>query len=208
MKKCILLIDMDGVTCDWVRRIVSMFEAKYPDRKMLPYEELTQFYIETMHPPEWSEDIREVMNGKGFYHSLEPIPGAIESLKDIEENCLDFIDPFICSSPSVATGRNYSHSDKVRWVNDHLGSFWAHRLILTKDKTLVRGHILIDDKPKIEGAMTPTWQHLVYAQPWNEEHQVRFTWDGWSNFRDTVLAPSFGAKKEPEREKSGIILLS
>ena len=40
---------------------------------------------------------------------------------------------------------------QFEWVEEHLGRDWTLRLILTRDKTVVNGHILIDDKPKITG---------------------------------------------------------
>ena len=36
-------------------------------------------------------------------------------------------------------------------MEEHLGSEFTKRVILTRDKTLVRGDVLIDDKPTIGG---------------------------------------------------------
>jgi hypothetical protein len=41
----------------------------------------------------------------------------------------------------------------------------VNRVILTHDKTLVRGDVLIDDKPGITGNMIPAWKHLVFDSP-------------------------------------------
>lgn len=215
MSKAYILIDMDGVICNWVGKLKENFEAKYPDRKMLPIEQMTKFYVEDLHAPEWKDDIKNIVYTQGFYSSLEPITGAIEALKDIENNCLDFVEPFICSSPEVQYDLQLCHSEKAAWVDAHLGKFWTKRLILTKDKTLVRGHLLIDDKPEITGAMMPTWSQIVYDQPWNKSVQgedgVAFSWSEWPSFRDDVLAPNFGENQPriiaPTKD-SGIILLN
>lgn len=211
MSKCVLLIDMDGVTCNWTAKLRENFEAKFPDRKMLPESQLTQFYVEDLHPAEWRDDMRAIVQEKGFYSSLSPMEGAVESFKDIEQNCLGFIEPFLCSSPEVEYEAQLCHSEKAAWVEKHLGHFWTKRLILTKDKTLVRGHILIDDKPGITGALEPTWSQLVYAQPWNEKAAAgvlpRFTWADWPSFRDNILAVNFGSEKGPASNGSGIIIL-
>jgi 5'-nucleotidase len=37
------------------------------------------------------------------------------------------------------------------WVKNHLGKHWLKKLILTADKTIVKGHLLIDDKVDIKG---------------------------------------------------------
>lgn len=41
------------------------------------------------------------------------------------------------------------------------------RLILTHDKTLVYGDVLVDDKGIITGAVTPAWKHLIHDQSHN-----------------------------------------
>ena len=44
----------------------------------------------------------------------------------------------------------------------HLGQEWARKVILTADKTLVSGAVLIDDKPKITGAPArPDWKQTI-----------------------------------------------
>ena len=37
------------------------------------------------------------------------------------------------------------------WVEKHLGQEFVEQVILTRDKTLISGDILIDDKPDIIG---------------------------------------------------------
>ena len=41
------------------------------------------------------------------------------------------------------------------------------------DKTLVRGDVLIDDKPHVTGSNAPTWQHLLYDAPYNRDIERR-----------------------------------
>ena len=207
MSKCVLLIDMDGVLCDWAGKLRENFVKAYPERNLLPHEKLVKFYVEELHAPDWHDDIKAVIQAKNFYSDLEPLPRAIEALKDMEEYCSDFLEPFICSSPDVDSTDLCCHTEKAAWVEKHLGSFWTKRLVLTKDKTLVRGHFLIDDKPKIEGKLAPTWNHVVYSQPWNAEHEFRFTWDDWGDFRDQVIIPKFKEDNTAE-EKSVIVLPS
>ena len=40
---------------------------------------------------------------------------------------------------------------QYHWVEKHLGKSWVERIILTRDKTMVAGHILIDDTEHIAG---------------------------------------------------------
>lgn len=191
MSKCILLIDMDGVVADWMEGLRSKFELENPGLKMAQASEFEEYHVRNKHP-EWYDKVSSAMHTKGLYSSLPVMPGAVEALKDIEQNCLDFIDPFLCSSPETEYEDQLCFSEKASWVDKHLGRFWTEKLILTRDKTLVRGHILVDDKPTITGAMNPTWEHLVYKQSWNAEHgDLRFSWSDWSEFRDLALKPIY-----------------
>lgn len=44
------------------------------------------------------------------------------------------------------------------WVEKHLGRDFLEQVILTRDKTLITGDILIDDKPDILGE--PPWNFV------------------------------------------------
>lgn len=39
------------------------------------------------------------------------------------------------------------------WVEKHLGRDFLEQVILTRDKTLIAGDLLIDDKPDIQGEL-------------------------------------------------------
>lgn len=60
-------------------------------------------------------------------------------------------------------------------------------MIVTKDKTLVHGDLLIDDKPRVTGTRSPAWQHVLYDQPYNRHVDAqRMTWSTW---REVLLRP-------------------
>ena len=102
--------------------------------------------------------IEQVMTEAGFYTRLEPIPGAKQELKAAVKAGHDVrivSAPYI-SNPTCA-------SDKLAWIAKHYGTHWASRVILTNDKTVVHGDILVDDKPEITGSMEPSWTHVVFG---------------------------------------------
>ena len=81
---------------------------------------------------------------------------------------------------------------KISWIIKHFGEKWVERMILTRDKTLVYGDILIDDKPKITGLQThPNFLHVFFDQPFNHNvDNYRITqWSKWP----LVIAPILGA---------------
>ena len=62
-----------------------------------------------------------------------------------------------------------------------MGFGWTKKIILTKEKAMVRGDILIDDKPKIKNEDKALWEHIFYDKPYNREIEGkrRLTWKNW-----------------------------
>jgi len=92
----------------------------------------------------------------GIFACMDPMPGAIESYKELA----DRFDTYILST---APWENPSAwSDKLLWIKKHLGSAAYKRLILTHHKNLNAGHFLIDDRTK-NGAAHFTGEHLHFG---------------------------------------------
>lgn len=82
---------------------------------------------------------------------------------------LSSIDVFLCTSPI----KHYAHCpyEKFAWVEKHLGHDFLEQIILTRDKTVVSGDLLIDDKPDIDGVEpNPTWEHILFTASHNKHH--------------------------------------
>ncbi len=85
---------------------------------------------------------------KGFILGLPPIEGGLQAVKDMLSSGIDVR---ICTSPFAHySGHEHSFFEKYEWIEKNLGSDWVERVILTRDKTLVRGEFLIDDKIILE----------------------------------------------------------
>lgn len=181
--KYTLLIDMDGVIAQWYQGFLNKWKEEYPDRQFVAPEDLKEFYIEGQYPEEYESDILRVTRSRGLYLSLPVMPGAQEALEDIEKNCLDFIEPFICTAPELKYDDLMCHSEKMQYLKQNFSDFWVSRAIITKDKTVVRGDGLIDDKPTITGSMKPEWVQIAYKQPYN---QGTFTWEQWPEYRELI----------------------
>jgi 5'-nucleotidase len=171
-----LLVDMDSVLADWEKGFLEIWRELYPDRPHIPLEQRTTFSPKDQYPPEYRESIVAIQHAPGFFQSLEPIPGGLEAIQTIHDLGHEV---FICTSPLS----NYRHCvlEKYEWVDQHLGKEWVRRIILTKDKTLIRADCLIDDKPVIAGVDVPCWEHILYDQPYNrsETQKRRLTWQNW-----------------------------
>lgn len=171
-----ILVDMDGVLANFDRRLEEELRRLHPHEIIVPLEQRTKFRVKEEYPVHLHESIESIYATPGFFHSLPPVYGGLDALREMFALVRDV---YICTSPPSL----YQHctTEKYQWVNDHLGSDWTRRVIMTKDKTLVRGDILIDDNPMIVGAEIPLWEHVLYDCPYNRSStsQRRLTWQNW-----------------------------
>ena len=116
---------------------------------------------------------------------MPPLPGALTALHQMVQAGYNVR---LCSSPLSSSPRCLA--EKAEWVQRWLGHGWIDRLILTRDKTLVHGELLIDDAPMAKGdSLTPTWHHVYFARPHNRpgapgadpERLRLLSWDDWAD---------------------------
>ena len=171
-----VLVDMDDVIADYEGGFVKKWRELYPGRICIPVEQRTTWGLENQYPAEFKEDIRDVVASKGFIANLEPVAGGLEALAEMKSKGHDV---FICTSPM----KMYKHCvvEKYEWIDRHLGSEWVRKLMLTADKTIVSGDIIIDDNPEIKGCAKPSWEHVLYDVAYNRNvtNKRRMTWKNW-----------------------------
>lgn len=172
-----ILVDMDGVLVDYEQGFLDEWRKQHPEKVFVPIGKKKSFYHEDVYPEEFSDFVRAIPLTPHFYGGLKPMPGAVEAIKEIADLGHEV---FICTSPSVTS--NTCVQNKFDWVGEHLGKEWKHKIVLTKDKTIVNGDVLIDDKPRIDGIEgRPSWEHVLYDQPYNRwlKRVKRLTWENW-----------------------------
>jgi 5'(3')-deoxyribonucleotidase len=142
-----IYIDLDGTICD-IKKAVYEFRLK--NGNLNPND------IQFKYP--WSLP--------GFFLGLEPIPGAIESVKQLAS----VHDVWFLSRPSFKN--THSYTEKAEWIKEHFGYEMQKKLILCGDKSLLIGRILIDDAEngnqrgfngvwlKIGSERFPTWDEI------------------------------------------------
>ena len=111
--------------------------------------------------PKLSKDVLEEYEDDkddipGIFALMEPMPGAIESFKELVQH----FDTYILST---APWNNPSAwSDKLLWVKENLGELASRRLILTHHKNLNTGDYLIDDRTA-RGADKFAGEHIHFG---------------------------------------------
>jgi 5'(3')-deoxyribonucleotidase len=100
--------------------------------------------------------------GVDFFRKLSPLLGAVEGIKELARRGHDV---WILTRPSVYNPLCYT--EKRLWVEDHLGLHWCERLIISPDKSLLIGDLLIDDTswPGFSGDQIHFGSHDLYGTP-------------------------------------------
>ncbi len=115
----IVYIDMDDVLCDYS----TAFKKAISDTPSIGFPQ-SQY---------------------GFYQNLLPIKGAISAALWLLRS--KTFNPYILTAPSIRNPMSYT--EKRVWVEKHLGIEFVERLIISPNKSLLKGEILIDDR--VEG---------------------------------------------------------
>ncbi len=172
----IILIDQDGPLADFEKGFFENWRAKFPDEFFVPLNQRRTFYVRDDYPKNLHDKVESIYFAPGFFLNLLPVNGSIKALKMLVEFGHDVR---ICTSPL-----SYYENcvlEKYQWVEKYLGRDFTKKIILSKDKTLVKRHFLIDDKPVIENAKTAEWEHIIYDYPYNQSvlDRKRLTWMNW-----------------------------
>lgn len=173
IKNKIILVDMDGVIADYEEELIRRWNERNPNKKIELDQDRTEFRTEHNFPEELQKEMREITLEPDFFHSLKPIKGGIDGIKELAKHN----EVFICTSPQ--TRNEHCMQGKLSFIKKHLAGDWLRKTIITKDKTLVQADFLIDDNPDIRGVSEPTWEHILYDQPYNRHitNKKRMTWD-------------------------------
>ena len=172
----LILLDLDGVLADFERGFILAWQRAYPGLATVAFEDRINFHLAEDYPEAQRPLAQALMTAPGFISGLPPVPGAIEGYRALIATGLDV---HICTSPL----RVHTHcvGEKFEWVGRHLGTAAAERMIMTRDKTLVRGDLLIDDRPALRGTMAPGWRHILFDAPYNRivTDKPRMDWSNW-----------------------------
>ncbi|MFD6097676.1 hypothetical protein ACFVWN_29395 [Nocardiopsis flavescens] len=157
-----VLVDMDDVLCRWEDHFVSSRRRLFPHIPVADAGSRESFDLFTGFSEEERAATVTVVDEPGFFAALEPVPGGVEAVGEMVGAGIDVA---VCTSPWLSNPT--CASDKLRWVQEHLGAELADATVITRDKTRVLGDVLIDDKPQVTGAVRPRWSLLRFTRHYN-----------------------------------------
>lgn len=173
-----ILIDMDGVLADFEKGFLDSYRRTHPDKPFIPLTDRTSFYIRDQYPQEVRDLVEGVYTTSGFYRTLPLVGGSVNAL---HEMVLRGHNVNVCTAPLFSNPTCLQ--DKFDWMLEHFGKDLTKKMIITEDKTIINANILIDDRPEINGVQSPSWEHVLYSQPYNlgTKSKKRLTWADWKS---------------------------
>lgn len=174
--KQVLLCDMDNTIVDFDRGVLESYENQYGSPAPFTLEQRKHFAITKNFPKDLQDRIQPLYMAERFFADLKPIKGAIKGVKTLQQRKYEV---FLCTSP--IRKNKYCVPEKYEWVEKHLGKRWTEKMVFTKDKSVIKGEYLIDDKPYAyaDGKMVASWDQILFDRPYNKHvtNTERFSWD-------------------------------
>ncbi|MEJ1273016.1 5'3'-nucleotidase mitochondrial [Cricetulus griseus] len=147
-----VLVDMDGVLADFEGGFLRKFRARFPDLPFVALEDRRGFWVSEQYgrlQPGLSEKAVSIWESKDFFFELEPLPGAVEAVKQMAN--LQNTDVFICTSP-IKMIKYCPYEKKL-----HLGpSLWTEVLL-----------------PSTGAEPHPSWEHILFTSCHNHHLQLK-----------------------------------
>lgn len=118
---------------------------------------------------------RDWTEAEGWFRELPVVAGAQEGVDSMLSRGWDV---YLCTKPLAANPT--CRDEKAAWVGEHFPDL-KEKLVITADKSIVRGHILLDDAIKLSWLETAYWTPVVFSAAYNGpgsqwERLPRWTW--------------------------------
>lgn len=152
----ILGIDMDDVIADTYQQILDWYERDFGIR--LEKEDLGGKLVREAFPKEHAEQVYQYFFEPKFFREIQPIPGAIEGVRALQEDFDVFIVTAAQQFPQSLTEKNEWLDEFMPFVN------WSHR-VFCGHKHFLGADYLIDDQTYNFEFFTGT--PVLYSAPHN-----------------------------------------
>lgn len=156
-----ILVDQDGPLAGFDRKFFAECDRNGWHLDCTLDGQRHRFATDHVIDREHRKAARDLVDSTRWFLDLPVVEGAVEGLDRLAE----IADVWIVTKPLEANP--WCRDDKAAWVRRHFGTDWEHRLVITPDKSIVSGDILLDDAPKLDWLPNAEWNPVIYSTPWN-----------------------------------------
>jgi 5'-nucleotidase len=129
----VFIVDLDGTVADLDTALVDAL-PEHKDKILNRKEAGFTGHLETL--------VRQVMTAPGFFATLPLFPDAKRNIAYLQKRGVVVFSSFnLRDAP-------HGLSEKLKWIECHFGSELARSAVFSKDKTMIAGDYLIDDRPQ------------------------------------------------------------
>lgn len=175
-----ILCDLDEITVDLFEKWLGIYNKEHNDTLSKNNVMWNGLHKES----KIGHKIYEYLHQPGFFADLNPIPGAIEALKEFHDDGHEIT---ILSAPSYP---GTSALDKMDWVQKFLPFIHKRQVLLGWQKQKVKGHVLIDDGPENIKNYRKAWPDAhIFTIAYNHNKDVKHLTDVYAlDCNDTEAA--------------------
>lgn len=160
-KKITVLIDLDDTMTHLCRAWCQWLNAAYGTN--VSESDIKGWRVADYFPGLTEQQVHEPIHIDSFWASVEPVTGAAEYIKRLIEEGFAV---YVCTASSF-----YTINAKLKFEIDRYFPFISReQIIVTTNKQLVRGDILIDDG--IHNLEDGSYKKILMSAPHNEEYDA------------------------------------
>lgn len=157
-----IICDVDGVVADLHTPWLQRYNERSGDK--LTQKMITSWKISDFVLPEWKQKIFDILREPDLYNDVQPYPQALDGVCFLRDQ-----DHRVIFTTSCVKGMA---DQKWEWLERHefLPKRYSHHdLVVTADKSLLHGDLIIDDSLDHVKAFKGD-KAMLYVQPWNSRN--------------------------------------
>lgn len=161
MNEVIVLVDMDDVMCNFVEALCNWLNKEHGTSVVV--DDITEWELRKFFPGLSIDEIFNPTHTEEFWKTVTPIEGAPETIRKLIHEGFKV---YICTSSDYRTVKH-----KFDWVLKKYFPYISWRqVIITKEKGMIRGDILIDDGVhNLEGT---NFEKILMSAPSNQSYDA------------------------------------
>ena len=158
----IVLLDMDDVITNCLRSAVKNYNEE--NGTNFNYKDCDTWNLADFLGTD-RETVLKLFREEGFFENLTPKPGSVGAINKLIKSTL--YDIYIITATSDDDGSELV--EKIRWFKNYIPNFDTKRIISCKDKYIIRGDVLVDDKVENLDDCNNYMQCILMDSPTNQD---------------------------------------